>query len=72
MRTTENITTEGTEYTEGKYPYFEITGRIIKYAIDVRKALRRSLFDSPFFSAFCVFCGFNIFCGFSGCAEDKG
>ncbi|MBI5360847.1 MAG: GxxExxY protein [Planctomycetes bacterium] len=32
-------TTERTEYTEDKYPYSELTGKIIKCAIDVHKTL---------------------------------
>ena len=45
-------TTEGTEYTEGKYPYSEITDKIIKCAIEVHKTLGPGFYDSEFFSDF--------------------
>lgn len=39
-------TTEDTEYTEDKYPYSEITDRIIKCAIEVHKVLGPGFVES--------------------------
>lgn len=44
-------TTEGTEYTEEKYPHSEITDRIIQCAIEVHKTLGPGFVESVYENA---------------------
>jgi len=44
-------TTEDTEYTEDKYPYSELTDKIIKCAIDVHKTLGPGFLESIYENA---------------------
>jgi len=43
---TQNLTTDNTEYTENKYPFSEITDKIIRCAIEVHKTLGPGFIES--------------------------